>query len=1088
MTGAAITLKTTGSLRVNENVLASGAVALGAGSSLTLPAGVTVQSTSAALTFSSDGAANPSVIDISGAIHGTNASIQVTNHGSNVSVQLNQLPIIPVTVNGNATAGTPGTNNSLFVPGTAGNDTFNISGSANPTVGGMITLVGVETVTYLNLQALAIDSRAGNDVFNVNATSATTSLTGSGSDRLNLTANGSTNAPVIFQGGAGTNPVFVTGNTTANDIIVAAPNTVVLGSGLPDSSSSSSGALAGDVIGAGLQLQYGSNGSSISALNITLPGVGARLFVLGTQAPTTVQANGANDTVSLGGAPAPIAIFAGGPATFTAVRTMGSTSIASTTFNKPIVVTGTANAGDALIFDDSQNSSAILGGMNANSVSNIGEDPTKVTFQFTGIHLLTVNLGTGDDQFAVNSTFTDATGIVTINGGGGNDTVTVLASATPLAIDGGTGTTNKVVFDDSTGIAPITAAALGDALVGGVLESSLTGFGPVGTVIFTNFQQATLKESTANDTLSVNSSVTTLAVQAFGNGGDDTFNVSNVGQAMSLQGGAGEDTVKLTILDNPFNHPDLSSKLAFAVEHLVVDNTANTGAVSWREDNGDTVGSVQGSTYKPLVAVNGADDVRILAGTSTGNALNIVGDASPVTGTIDGDKVVLVTGQNVLASGNFKTYNDFSNTNGLIQFAALTGSPTSYNEDGFTLSGFNGSTHTALAADTSITSAVKAGGNTNSFVLTATDGGLFSLYGISMSGTGTVTFTANYDNGQPAFTKQIPLSASGGFLTFPFTSEFTALKSVQWNNVTGLLVTNIVATETVTPGGTATAIAAAPGGSLTAAAETINIDSNLGTLTINGVDSGATPAGAIGHLNGTPFFVRETATGTQYFFQGDLNIPNNSTVSAVGVNAGSFTISLIVGGDLNLGSNVSFNMSASFSTPGPGGGFGGGTVGTGGAGGPGGDGAGVNNKFGANGTGGTTPSHDGGRGGDGGIGGFVLWELMVLMGLREAKGATVSAAAAAVAPAAAVPRAELGVLKQLTWDQLPLDRLVGWEEPAAPAARAGPAPLLTAAAAVVAGQVVTAEPASRAVAGLVPPVPIAPTAARPVASPIAAAS
>jgi len=34
-----------------------------------------------------------------------------------------------------------------------------------------------------------------------------------------------------------------------------------------------------------------------------------------------------------------------------------------------------------------------------------------------------------------------------------------------------------------------------------------------------------------------------------------------------------------------------------------------------------------------------------------------------VNGTIDSNKITLVTGQNVLASDSFSTYNDFSNLN-----------------------------------------------------------------------------------------------------------------------------------------------------------------------------------------------------------------------------------------------------------------------------------------------------------------------------------------------------------------------------------------------------------------------------------------
>ena len=75
----------------------------------------------------------------------------------------------------------------------------------------------------------------------------------------------------------------------------------------------------------------------------------------------------------------------------------------------------------------------------------------------------------------------------------------------------------------------------------------MTGFGPIGLVTFSAIQEVDLDEGSASNTLTLNTSVPTLAVDAFGNGGDDIFNVSHVGQAMFLDGGTGQDTVNVTI-------------------------------------------------------------------------------------------------------------------------------------------------------------------------------------------------------------------------------------------------------------------------------------------------------------------------------------------------------------------------------------------------------------------------------------------------------------------------------------------------------------------------------------------------------------
>ena len=66
----------------------------------------------------------------------------------------------------------------------------------------------------------------------------------------------------------------------------------------------------------------------------------------------------------------------------------------------------------------------------------------------------------------------------------------------------------------------------------------------------------------------------------------------------------------------------------------------------------------------------------------------MLADASPVNGVIDGNKVTMATGKNVLTSGSFNSFNDFSDLTGVIHFANLQTGMTSYSEGGFTLSGF----------------------------------------------------------------------------------------------------------------------------------------------------------------------------------------------------------------------------------------------------------------------------------------------------------------------------------------------------------------------------------------------------------------
>src|SRR6185312_16478292 len=95
----------------------------------------------------STGAAD-AAIDVSGVIAAHTA--QITTGTGNDAINLFRLPVdVPLTVDAGA-----GANNSLYVPGTAGNDVFDITAS-------MVTLENVEAVTYSNIQTLSIEAFAG---------------------------------------------------------------------------------------------------------------------------------------------------------------------------------------------------------------------------------------------------------------------------------------------------------------------------------------------------------------------------------------------------------------------------------------------------------------------------------------------------------------------------------------------------------------------------------------------------------------------------------------------------------------------------------------------------------------------------------------------------------------------------------------------------------------------------------------------------------------------------------------------------------------------------------------------------------------
>src|SRR5262249_9516875 len=149
----------------------------------------------------------------------------------------------------------------------------------------------------------------------------------------------------------------------------------------------------------------------------------------------------------------------------------------------------------------------------------------------------------------------------------------------------------------------------------------------------------------------------------------------------------------------------------------------------------------------------------------------------------------------------------------------------------------------------------------------------FALYSLSLASTTseTVTFTGTTVNGKPV-TQSFDVAANTGFNIFDFPSTFTALASVSWTPGAAL-VDNIVATAFLPNQAATNPLALA--GTSGAASQAITFDTTNLTIAINGVTQ-------TGMFNGTPFTASVVNGLAQFRFQGDLFIPNNSTVTASG--------------------------------------------------------------------------------------------------------------------------------------------------------------------------------------------------------------
>ena len=250
------------------------------------------------------------------------------------------------------------------------------------------------------------------------------------------------------------------------------------------------------------------------------------------------------------------------------------------------------------------------------------------------------------------------------------------------------------------------------------------------------------------------------------------------------------------------------------------------GNVNWVIDNGELSGNGD-----DLLPVDGAQTAKIEGG-GPGNSLNIIQQAGSVNAAIDTDHVTLVSGQDVLAGGAVGTFNDFSNPTGLVQFGGLstTGAST-YMEGGFQ---FQDVSSGQLVQDRSTSSALTTSQAQDVVKLTATDGGFFALYQVSLSVVGTVVFSGTTANGLQV-SQTISVNAPRGFTAFPFPSSFSPLAQVTFS-LGSLKMTNLVANEifTINSGLEPTPNVGTIAGTMPTSPETIYVNSDTPYIYVNG--------------------------------------------------------------------------------------------------------------------------------------------------------------------------------------------------------------------------------------------------------------
>jgi hypothetical protein len=416
---------------------------------------------------------------------------------------------------------------------------------------------------------------------------------------------------------------------------------------------------------------------------------------------------------------------------------------------------------------------------------------------------------------------------------------------------------------------------------------------------------------------------------------DDVIDVYQIGtRTTTINGEAGKDTVSVHIDGEPV--AGTFTQLALPVEQLVVDNRLNeTMPVAWTVVDGALIRARSGGGSEvPVIAAEGAGQIRILGGTQADTLDVLSGIPGDVRAVIDGNSVNLTAGPIVLEPGSFRTLVDYPT---VIDFGELSGTTSSYDrEDGFTLSS-NGT----LARNDEVGPAAKLADGRTATLSSAS--GAFSAGSILLAaddGTSrTVRFTGVTLNGLEVVVEAVapgrdPVSNLPVFARYSFTDPgMRPLSSLRWEVVGSgaLLIDSIVAGRIDT---TAAASPQPQGVATFNILGDVRFDVAKGWLWVisEGVqidDDGngsidRTLSAGFGYRSGAGFTSSVGSDGVaRFYLPGNLKIADGATVTGIATNAGNAIISnagqnalsIQVANDVSIGAGVSFDFSASTGNP-----------------------------------------------------------------------------------------------------------------------------------------------------------------------------
>jgi hypothetical protein len=539
--------------------------------------------------------------------------------------------------------------------------------------GDMLTIASTASGT-----PTTVNAGAGNDTITVQSdSSATTINTGNGNNTVNLQKTG---AATAVNTGNGTDTVNVGSNAPAGGGVlanIAGTLTVTGGAGgstalnLDDTgrTTASSGTISSTKTTgfSPAEIDY----ANLASLTVSLGSGGNGVTIASTPAPTTVNSGSGVDTVTLVSTAFATTVNTQGGNDNVYVRsTNAATTITTGSGTDTILVGSLAPAAggvlnniqggltingdgtDNLTFDDTGSSVGKTGTLTSSTLTGLAMGASGATY--SGIATLTMNLGSGGDNFTIASTSASTT--TNLNTDGGNDSVAVQSTSGLTNVNTGTGVNSVSVGSLAPAVGGIVNGIQGalnlvgtgaDALsvddtgstgskTGTLTATTITGLGMGASgITYTGFATLSINLGPGSNTFNIAgtaglpSPVTTTTTINTG-GGNDQLNVTGMGGPATVDGGAGVNNASVNIagdfnssltllnfvqtnltvggnfngfisttgnLTGVLNHNDAGTIIANTIDTISLPNAQATGAT------GQVFQATQGGVNRQILAV-----------------------------------------------------------------------------------------------------------------------------------------------------------------------------------------------------------------------------------------------------------------------------------------------------------------------------------------------------------------------------------------------------------------------------------------------------------------------------------------------------